>query len=155
MWFGVTDQSVFAVAGFWRQVGDQRYFAMVTCDANTLVAPIHPKAMIAILQPDDHDRWLTGSYDDVLALQRPYPANRMTVRGQYFQRVGSKPLPEQPPMSDREVWEKALIIAAQFGDDGADQFATRLFYILRDTADPQDWRRIAAAVDVIASGSKQ
>jgi hypothetical protein len=58
-------------------------------------------------------------------------------------------------MSDREVWEKALIIAAQFGDDGADRFATRLFYILRDTADPQDWRRIAAAVDVIAFGSKQ
>jgi hypothetical protein len=35
MWFGVTDQHVFAIAGFWRQVGDQRYFPMVTCDANT------------------------------------------------------------------------------------------------------------------------
>jgi putative SOS response-associated peptidase YedK len=75
---------VFAIAGFWRQVGEQRYFAMVTCDANELVAPIHPKAMITILRPDDHDRWLTGSYDDVLALQRPYRADRMQVRGPVF-----------------------------------------------------------------------
>ena len=49
MWFGVTDQPVFTIAGFWRQVGEKRYFAMVTCDANELVAPIHPKAMITIL----------------------------------------------------------------------------------------------------------
>ncbi len=84
MWFGVTDQPVFAIAGFWRQVGEQRYFAMVTCDANELVAPIHPKAMITILRPDDHERWLTGSYDDVLSLQRPYSADRMTVRGPVF-----------------------------------------------------------------------
>jgi hypothetical protein len=58
-------------------------------------------------------------------------------------------------MSEREVWEKASTIAAQFGDDDADQFATRLFDILRDTADPQDWRRVAAAVDVIAAASEQ
>ncbi|RYE93818.1 MAG: DUF159 family protein, partial [Oxalobacteraceae bacterium] len=25
-----------------------------------------------------------GSYDDVLALQRPYPADRMTIRGPVF-----------------------------------------------------------------------
>lgn len=84
MWFSVTDQPIFAVAGFWRQVGDQRYFAMVTCDANDLVAPIHPKAMITILAPEDHDRWLTGDFDDARALQRPYPAARMTVRGPVF-----------------------------------------------------------------------
>jgi len=61
MWFGVTDQPVFAIASFWRQVGDQRYFAMVTCDANTLIASIHPKAMITILRPDDHERWLPAA----------------------------------------------------------------------------------------------
>jgi hypothetical protein len=58
-------------------------------------------------------------------------------------------------MSEREVWEKASTIAAQFGNDDADQFATRLFDILRDTADPQDWRRVAPAVDVIAAASEQ
>ena len=84
MWFAVTDQSVFAVAGVWQQLGDERWFAMLTCDPNELVAPIHPKAMITVLHAEDHDRWLNGSYDDVLDLQRPYPADRMTVRGPVF-----------------------------------------------------------------------
>lgn len=85
MWFQVTDQPVFAVAGFWQRLADGgRGFAMVTCDANELVAPIHPKAMVTILAPQDHERWLTAGYDDVLGLQRPYPAERMTVRGPEF-----------------------------------------------------------------------
>ena len=84
MWFQVTDQPMFAVAGFWQHTGEGSGFTMVTCDPNELVAPIHPKAMIAILAPSDHDRWLRGSYDDVVALQQPYPAQRMTVRGPVF-----------------------------------------------------------------------
>jgi putative SOS response-associated peptidase YedK len=84
MGFDVLDQDVFAVAGVWQQLGDQRWFAMITCDPNELVAPIHPKAMITILHPEEYDQWLTGSYDDVVALQRPYPADRMTVRGPVF-----------------------------------------------------------------------
>lgn len=79
MWFDVVDQDMFAIAGFWQRTAEGSSFAMVTCDANALVAPIHPKAMITILAPEDHDRWLRGSYDDVVALQRPYPAERMTV----------------------------------------------------------------------------
>jgi putative SOS response-associated peptidase YedK len=84
MWFALRDQPHFAVAGFWQQVGDHRGFTMVTCDPNELVAPIHPKAMITILHPDDHERWLRGSYEDVVALQHPYPAEQMTVRGPVF-----------------------------------------------------------------------
>lgn len=84
MWFDVPDQPVFAVAGFWQQTTKGAGFTMVTCDPNELVAPIHPKAMITILHPNDYDQWLTGSYDDVVALQRPYPADQMTVRGPVF-----------------------------------------------------------------------
>ncbi len=84
MWFSVTDQPIFAVAGFWQTIGDKAGFSMVTCDANALVAPIHPKAMITILEEADWDRWLTGSYDDAVALQQPYPEERMTVRGPVF-----------------------------------------------------------------------
>lgn len=85
MWFAVTNQLLFAVAGLWQPLaGDNRGFAMVTCDPNALVAPIHPKAMITILAAEDQERWLTGSYDDAIALQRPYPAARMTVRGPVF-----------------------------------------------------------------------
>lgn len=84
MWFEVRDQPVFAVAGVWQQLGDARYFAMLTCEPNELVAPIHPKAMVTILAPEDHEQWLTGSYEEAVALQRPYPAERMTVRGPEF-----------------------------------------------------------------------
>lgn len=84
-WFKVTDQPLFAVAGFWQPLaGDKRGFTMVTCDANELVAPIHPKAMITILRPDDWDTWLHGSYDEAVALQKPYPAELMTVGGPVF-----------------------------------------------------------------------
>ncbi|WP_206243588.1 SOS response-associated peptidase family protein [Novosphingobium terrae] len=84
MWFSVTDQPVFAVAGFWQATEEGNSFAMVTCDANELVKPIHSKAMITIVRPEDHDLWLQGSYDDVTALQRPYNASVMTVRGPIF-----------------------------------------------------------------------
>jgi putative SOS response-associated peptidase YedK len=49
-----------------------------------LVEPIHPKAMITILEPQDADTWLRGSYEEVIALQKPYNADKMTVRGPVF-----------------------------------------------------------------------
>lgn len=84
MWFSVTDQPVFAIAGFWRQTQAGNGFAMVTCDANNLVAPIHPKAMITILEPEDIETWLRGSYDEIVTLQKPYDAEKMIVRGPVF-----------------------------------------------------------------------
>ena len=84
MWFQVKDQPLFAVAGFWQQTTKGAGFTMVTCDPNELVAPIHPKAMVTVLHADDHERWLRGSYEDVVALQRPYPSDLMTVRGPVF-----------------------------------------------------------------------
>ena len=84
MWFQVKDQPLLAVAGFWQQTTKGAGFTMVTCDPNELVAPIHPKAMVTVLHADDHERWLRGSYEDVVALQRPYPSDLMTVRGPVF-----------------------------------------------------------------------
>ncbi|WP_010218972.1 SOS response-associated peptidase family protein [Sphingomonas sp. PAMC 26621] len=84
MWFQVTDQPLFAVAGFWQPTAKGNGFTMVTCNPNELVAPIHPKAMITVLEQADHERWLRGSYDDVVALQQPYPAELMAVRGPLF-----------------------------------------------------------------------
>ena len=84
MWFAVTDQPIFAVAGFWQQTKEGAGFAMVTCDANELVAPVHPKAMITILEEQDWDRWLRGGYQDAVALQQPYRASAMTMRGPVF-----------------------------------------------------------------------
>jgi putative SOS response-associated peptidase YedK len=84
MWFAVQEQPVFAIAGFWRVMPGGPGLAMVTCDPNELLAPIHPKAMITILHEADWYRWLPGSYDDVVALQQPYAADKMTVRGPVF-----------------------------------------------------------------------
>ena len=84
MWFSVTDQPIFAVAGFWQAIAGKSGFAMVTCDPNALVAPIHPKAMITVLEEADWDQWLMGSYEDAVALQCPYSAGRMAVRGPAF-----------------------------------------------------------------------
>jgi len=89
MWFDVIDQPIFAVAGFWQSIAEMKHFAMVTCDPNELVKPIHPKAMITVLHEADWDRWLQGSYDDAAALQKPYPADQMTVRGPVFPTRGA------------------------------------------------------------------
>lgn len=83
-WFKVIDQPLFAVAGFWQPTVKGEGFTMVTCDPNEKVAPIHPKAMITILRPEDWDTWLHGSYDEAVALQKPYPAELMTVGPQVF-----------------------------------------------------------------------
>lgn len=77
VWFKVTDASVAAFAGVWRHSDEGNVYAFLTCEPNPLVAPIHPKAMPVILQPDDYERWLTG--DDVLALAAPFPSQLMSV----------------------------------------------------------------------------
>lgn len=84
MWFTLKDQPVFAVAGFWEPTQQGNAFAMVTCDPNALVAPIHPKAMITILHASDYDTWLRAPFDEIVRLQRPYEAEAMTVRGPIF-----------------------------------------------------------------------
>lgn len=84
MWFSVIDQPLFPVAGLWKPTDGGNAFAMVTCDANSLVSSIHPKAMVTILESTDVDIWLSGSYDEICALQRPFDPERMTVRGPVF-----------------------------------------------------------------------
>ncbi|MGF7156219.1 SOS response-associated peptidase family protein [Novosphingobium gossypii] len=84
MWFSVPDRPVFAVAGFWQATESGNGFAMVTCDPNPVVKPIHPKAMVTILEERDIDTWLRGSYAEITALQRPFDAARMAVRGPVF-----------------------------------------------------------------------
>ncbi|ANC88610.1 hypothetical protein [Sphingomonas sp. NIC1] len=43
-----------------------------------------PKAIITILDPEDINTWLHGTYDEIVALQKPYDPARMTVRGPVF-----------------------------------------------------------------------
>ncbi len=83
-WFSVPSQPVFAFAGLWRPVaGDllapTACFAMLTCEPNAVVAPVHPKAMPVILHPEDYVRWLTAPLADALPLAAPFPSQLMAV----------------------------------------------------------------------------
>lgn len=73
-WFSVTDQPVFAWAGMWRDSDEWGpvYSGLMT-DANEAVSLVHDR-MPVILQPDEHDAWLHGTIDDVIAFQhRTFP----------------------------------------------------------------------------------
>jgi putative SOS response-associated peptidase YedK len=77
------DGSPFGIAGIWENWKDPRTgewvrtFAIITIDANSLVAEIHDR-MPAILSPDDHMRWLSDEPDprDML---RPFPPQPMRM----------------------------------------------------------------------------
>jgi putative SOS response-associated peptidase YedK len=77
VWFRVSAQPLSAFAGIWRQSDDGNVFAFLTCEPNPLVAPIHPKAMPVILQPEDYQKWLDGA--DAQALAQPFPSQLMAV----------------------------------------------------------------------------
>ncbi len=76
-WFSVPAQPVFAFAGIWRQSDNGGVFAMLTCEPNALVAPIHPQAMPVILHPSDYGHWLDGAPAEALAA--PFPADQMAL----------------------------------------------------------------------------
>ena len=51
--------------------------AIVTTEANALLAPLHDR-MPLIIAPEDYARWLDKAEDDVTDLFRPYPPDAMT-----------------------------------------------------------------------------
>ena len=79
VWFGMADEAPFAFAGLWRPTDEEPRMAFLTCAPNELVGAIHPKAMPVILTADDRERWLTGSYEEVVDLARPYPDEAMRL----------------------------------------------------------------------------
>ena len=77
----------FAFAGLWRDFqpglseseSRETTHTIITTTANDVVRPVHPDQMPVILDPADYVRWLTGSADEVKALLRPFPAERMRI----------------------------------------------------------------------------
>lgn len=65
--FQVEEQPLFALAGLWevRQGDNQELLTctIITTEADAQVAPIHGR-MPLILNPDDYERWLSGSTDE-------------------------------------------------------------------------------------------
>jgi len=78
-WFTLPGSEIAAFAGIWRPAEDGEFFAFLTCDPNPLVAPLHPKAMPVILQPEDYEGWLTGEVENACSLAAPFPSQLMAV----------------------------------------------------------------------------
>jgi putative SOS response-associated peptidase YedK len=77
------DGAPFGIAGIWENWKEpasgewNRTFAIITTDANELVAAIHDR-MPVILAPSDYDRWL-GEEPDPGGLMRQFPADLMRM----------------------------------------------------------------------------
>jgi putative SOS response-associated peptidase YedK len=75
-WFGLSGERIGAFAGLWRRHDGCNVFAFLTCEPNPLIAPIHPKAMPVILQPENYNAWLDGA--EAQSLAHPFPSQLMT-----------------------------------------------------------------------------
>jgi putative SOS response-associated peptidase YedK len=81
MHIGMADGSLFGLAGLferWRSEDGSVLdtCAIVTTEANALLAPIHDR-MPVVIGPDDYERWLDPANADVADLIAPYPSDAM------------------------------------------------------------------------------
>jgi putative SOS response-associated peptidase YedK len=78
-----SDGNLFAFAGVWKDGQGHwlRSFAIVTTEANEMMARIHPR-MPVILHPSDYDRWLDRDETERLPvdLLRPFESEAMEMR---------------------------------------------------------------------------
>jgi putative SOS response-associated peptidase YedK len=92
-WFVRADGVPFFFAGIWREwqgdrgtkkepnVGLHRLYAFLTTEPNGVVEPIHNKAMpVMLMTAADVERWLTGTLDEALELQKPAADAAVVVR---------------------------------------------------------------------------
>jgi len=92
-WFALDEsRPLFFFAGIWRgwrgvrgakarpEDGNHLLFSFLTTAPNAEVTPIHPKAMpVLLLDEAARERWLTGTTDAALALQRPTPDGTLKI----------------------------------------------------------------------------
>lgn len=76
-WFDVPSRPIVSFAGIWRPAEAGAVFAFLTTEANSLVAPIHPKAMPVLLHDEDEERWLRAPLAEAMELVGPYSAQLM------------------------------------------------------------------------------
>jgi putative SOS response-associated peptidase YedK len=80
-WFSVKGQPIIAWAGFCRNTeAFGPAFAGMTMEANAAIPPTNDR-MPVLLEPNEHEQWLTGSIQDVIRFQfrEPILGERMIV----------------------------------------------------------------------------
>ena len=80
-WFACSDQTVFALAGVWKD-SEVPSFALMTCEPNAAVRAAGRDAMPVILPAggEAQDLWLRGGWDRAKALLVPYSSSLMLER---------------------------------------------------------------------------
>ena len=79
VWFGHTDEPVFAFAGIWRPGEEGSYMSFLTCEPNSVVGAVHPKAMPVMLDQAVFNRWLDDERVSACELAVPYPDEKVMV----------------------------------------------------------------------------
>ena len=60
--------------------GELLLFSFLTSEANDAVRPIRAKAMpVMLTSEEEFDAWLSAEPDEALKLQRPLPADRLSI----------------------------------------------------------------------------
>ena len=109
-WFAMDEtRPLVAFAGIWTEwngvrgtkanpvEGRHRLYGFLTTEPNSVVAPIHPKAMPVILTtPEEWDVWMRAPWEEASQLQRPLPDAMLRIIASGEREDPPPPRPMQP-----------------------------------------------------------